>query len=86
MPPVKLTDDEMSAVIIAAQPIPIGRRDAFLQDVAKFLRGCAEVGPGHVHRAIEQAQRAHFDPPMETERRELAQPPPRRRGHRQRAQ
>ena len=64
MPPVKLTDDEMSAVIIAAQPIPIGRRDAFLQDVAKFLRGCAEVGPGHVHRAIEQAQRAHFDPPQ----------------------
>lgn len=27
------------------------------------MRGCDEVGPGTVHRAIEQALRAHFDPP-----------------------
>jgi hypothetical protein len=64
MSPIRLTDDELSAVFTAAGPIPVNRRDAFLQDVAKFLRGCAEVGPGHVHRAIEQAQRQHFDPPV----------------------
>jgi hypothetical protein len=28
------------------------------------------VGPGTVHRAIMAAQRAHFDPPIETERHE----------------
>jgi hypothetical protein len=63
MPPVKLTDDELSAVFTAAQPIPVARRDQFLQDVAKMLRG-VEVGPGSVHRAIAEAQRAHFDPPQ----------------------
>jgi len=64
MSPIRLTDEEMNAVFIAAGPIPLSRRDQFLQDVAKFLRGCAEVGPGHVHRAIAEAQRAHFDPPV----------------------
>ena len=44
MPPVKLADDALSAVFTAAQPIPVARRDAFLQDVAKMLRG-VEVGP-----------------------------------------
>jgi len=63
MKPIRLTDDELSHVFESARPIPIDRRDAFLQSVAAQLRGCVEVGPGTVHRAIEQAQRAHFDPP-----------------------
>ena len=62
MPPLKLSDAELDAVLVAARPIPVERRDAFLQDVAALLRG-REVGPGTVHRAIEQAQRVHFDPP-----------------------
>ena len=62
MPPLKLSDAELDAVLVAARPIPVERRDGFLQDVAALLRG-REVGPGSVHRAIEQAQRAHFDPP-----------------------
>ena len=62
MPPIRLSDSELDAVMAAARPIPVERRDAFLQDVAALLRG-REVGPGTVHRAIEQAQRAHFDPP-----------------------
>jgi hypothetical protein len=63
MKPVRLTDSELDAVMAAAQPIPVARRAAFLQDVAKMLSG-VEVGPGSVHRAIAQAQRAHFDPPQ----------------------
>jgi hypothetical protein len=47
----------------AAQPIAADRRDAFLQQVFRALMGCAELGPGHVHRAIVEAQRVHFDPP-----------------------
>jgi hypothetical protein len=62
MPPLRLSDSELDAVMSAARPLPVDRRDAFLQDVAALLRG-REVGPGTVHRAIEQAQRAHFDPP-----------------------
>ena len=61
--PIRLTDDEMSHVFEAARPLPVERRDAFLQEVARLLRGCDEVGPGSVHRAIAEAQRAHFDPP-----------------------
>ena len=63
MQPIRLTDAELTHVFEAAGPIPVCRRDDFLQDVAKFLRGCSEVGPGTVHRAIAEAQRAHFDPP-----------------------
>ena len=61
MPPIRLSNSELDAVMTAAKPIPVDRRNAFLQDVAALLRG-REVGPGTVHRAIEQAQRAHFDP------------------------
>ena len=45
-------------------PIALDRRDAFLEQVAGLLRGCTgPIGPGTVHRAIEQAQRLYFDPP-----------------------
>jgi hypothetical protein len=61
--PLALSDSELAAVFTAARPLPVERRDAFLQEVAALLRGSVAVGPGTVHRAIEQAQRAHFDPP-----------------------
>jgi hypothetical protein len=64
MPPIRLSDSELDAVMAAARPLAVERRDAFLQAVAALLSGCVEVGPGTVHRAIEQAQRAHFDPPQ----------------------
>jgi hypothetical protein len=60
---IKLSDDELNAVMAAARPIAVERRDAFLQQVASELARCDEVGPGDVHRAIVEAQRAHFDPP-----------------------
>ena len=43
--------------------LAVDQRDAFLQEVADALRGCAEIGPGTVHRAIAEAQRRHWDPP-----------------------
>ena len=58
--PVRLTDDELSAVMLACQPLAPG---AFLQAVAASLQTCGEVGPGSVHRAIVVAQREFFDPP-----------------------
>jgi hypothetical protein len=39
MPPIRLPDSELDAVFTAARPLPVERRDAFLQDVATLLRG-----------------------------------------------
>jgi hypothetical protein len=61
--PIKLTDDELDAVMSAARPLAVERRDAFLQQVAAELRG-REIGPGLVHRVVAQVQREHFDPPV----------------------
>jgi hypothetical protein len=63
MPPIRLSDSELDAMMAAARPIAVEHRDAFLQEVASLLQGCVEVGPGTVHRAIEQAQRRFFVPP-----------------------
>ncbi len=60
---VRLTDDELSAVMAACQPLPPDARDGFLRAVASSLQSCGEVGPGAVHRAIVAAQREHFSPP-----------------------
>jgi hypothetical protein len=61
---LRLTDAELSAIMAAAAPISVERRDAFLQAVAASLSTCGEIGPGAVHRAIVTAQRQFFDPPV----------------------
>jgi len=63
MPPMRLSDDELSAVMAAARPIAVERRDAFLQTVADEPANCAEVGPGSVYRIVTTAQQKFFDPP-----------------------
>jgi hypothetical protein len=62
--PISLSDAELAAVMTAAHPIAPERRGAFLEQVANSLQGCREIGPGAVHKAIREAQRAHFDPPI----------------------
>jgi hypothetical protein len=61
--PIRLTDSELDAVMAAARPIAIGRRDAFLKAVASRLAGQGELGPGVVYRVVSETQRAFFDPP-----------------------
>ena len=63
--PLRLTDDQLAAVLQAAEPLAIGDRGAFLQDVAAALQG-QELGDGTVYRAIAQAQRQYYDPPILT--------------------
>jgi hypothetical protein len=65
--PLRLTDDQLAAVLRAAEPLAIGDRGAFLQDVAAALQG-QELGDGTVYRAIAQAQRQYYDPPILTPR------------------
>jgi hypothetical protein len=62
-PPIRLSDSELSAVFDAARPLPVERRDAFLQQVAATLSACREVGPGIVHRVCADVQRRFWDPP-----------------------
>jgi hypothetical protein len=53
----------LDAVLAAARPLPVERRDAFLQAVAAELHG-REVGPGIIHPVCAETQRAFFDPPQ----------------------
>jgi hypothetical protein len=57
MEPIALSDDELGAVLAAARPIPVDRRDSFLKAVTDALAGQSPIGPGTVHRAIAAAQR-----------------------------
>jgi hypothetical protein len=63
MPPIALTDAQLSAVFDAARPLPRASRDAFLLDLAAALAGITDIGDGDVARAIRAVQRKHFDPP-----------------------
>jgi len=53
---IRLTDSELDAVMAAARPIAVERRDAFLQDVAAELAALPMLGAGAVHRAIAMVQ------------------------------
>ena len=64
MRPIRLSDDELTAVFRAAQPLQPRVRDAFLQHVADQLSTCSEIGPGTVVKACRAAQRKFFDPPV----------------------
>jgi hypothetical protein len=61
--PLHLTDDQLTAVMRAAEPLAIGDRGAFLLDVAAALAG-QELGDGTVYRAIAQVQKRYYDPPI----------------------
>jgi hypothetical protein len=52
MPPVRLTDSELDAVLAAARPLPVERRDAFLHKVASLLQGCDEIGPARIREIM----------------------------------
>jgi hypothetical protein len=56
MPPIKLSDAELDAVMSAARPLPIEMRDAFLHAVAHELAGHKVVGPGFVHQVCRELQ------------------------------
>jgi hypothetical protein len=62
--PIALTDAELTAIMVAAQPIPVDRRDAFLQKVARRCARALRSVPGPCIGAIALAQREFFDPPQ----------------------
>jgi hypothetical protein len=63
MPPLRLTDSQITAILAAARPLAVRDRDAFLLDLAAALQGIVDPGDGDVARAIRAVQRRFFDPP-----------------------
>ena len=68
MPPLRLTDSQITAIFAAARPLAVQDRDPFLQEVATLLASIVDPGDGDVARAIRAVQRKHFDPPLTDER------------------
>jgi hypothetical protein len=60
---LSLSDEELTAIMHAAGPLPPASRGAFLQEVASELSRCPVVGPGLLGRVCRELQRKHFDPP-----------------------
>lgn len=55
MAPARFTDEQLDAVMAAAQPLSPRDRSCFLRDVAAALSGC-ELGPGIIHRVVAECQ------------------------------
>jgi hypothetical protein len=66
--PIALSDDALREVFAAARLVPVARRGAFLEQVARELQGQSTLGPGNVHRtAFAVARRIAWDAERETE-------------------
>jgi hypothetical protein len=65
MPPLALTDDELTAVMNLAAVVPIQHRDEFLKSLAEALATCPEVGPGVVFREAAKLQRGFINAPTQ---------------------
>jgi hypothetical protein len=62
MQPIRLSDEQMTAILAAAYPPP-DRRSDFLAAVARELAALPVIGDGALHRIIMAVQRRHFAPP-----------------------
>jgi hypothetical protein len=62
MTPICLTDEQMSAVLRAAEPLPHEPREPFLLVVADRLRG-VPIRDGSVGRIVREVQREFWSPP-----------------------
>jgi hypothetical protein len=63
--PLQMSDDQLTAILRAAEPLQPHDRGPFLEAVAALLQGC-EIGDGAVARAAREAQRRFLHPPQDT--------------------
>jgi hypothetical protein len=61
--PLRLTDEQLGAILRASQPLTPIECDRFLRELAITLAGYREIGDGQLYLAIREVQRKHFDPP-----------------------
>jgi len=64
--PLRLTDNQLSAVLSAAQPLAQNVREDFLEALAARLQQCSELGDGLVFRIIREVQAEFWEPPRDT--------------------
>ncbi|OLB70161.1 MAG: hypothetical protein AUI16_26545 [Alphaproteobacteria bacterium 13_2_20CM_2_64_7] len=67
-PPIALSDEQLSAIMRACEPLRPDARAGFLEAVAAALQG-REMGDGTVYLAIARAQKQFFDAPLSTDER-----------------
>jgi hypothetical protein len=72
MPPLSLSDEELSLLRTLAEPVAYGRRGEFMQAVAAELKACPEPGPGATYRVARDVQRRY----TLTSQRVAPEPPP----------
>jgi hypothetical protein len=60
---LKLSDEQLDAVMRGAAPIAPARRGAYLREIADKLAVAGELGDGAVFRAIRETQKKHYDVP-----------------------
>jgi hypothetical protein len=63
MQALSFTDEQLSALMRAATPLPPGDRTAFLEEVASKLQDKV-LGDRLVFRVIREAQGRYLDPPQ----------------------
>jgi hypothetical protein len=61
---IKLSDDELDAVLRAELPLDPDLHDAFLRGVYAELTLCREIGPGVVYRVAREQQARLFRSPI----------------------
>jgi hypothetical protein len=59
MPPLSLSDEELSLLRSLAEPVAYGQRREFLQAVAAELGACPQPGPGVTYRVARDVQRRY---------------------------
>ena len=67
MSPIKLSEDQMNAIIAASTPLRPDARGAFLETCAREIAALPMIGDGSLHRLVMVVQKRYFRPPLETE-------------------
>jgi hypothetical protein len=65
MPPIALSDEQLAAVMTAAEPLALADRAAFLEDVAAALAVLPILGNGAVSRVVRETQSRYFHPELD---------------------
>jgi hypothetical protein len=60
----RLTDDQLDQIARAAAPLSLGDQQRFRKAVEDLLNGITQPGDGEVFRAVREAQRRFWRPPL----------------------
>ena len=62
--PLRLSGEQMNALLAASYPLPTNRRGPFLAACARELARLPMIGDGDVQRVVMAVQKRYFDPPQ----------------------